>query len=337
MIPTDIWFQLFVFLHLDEWLHVLYLNKAHFYALKLKMLKFVTQMGKLRLENLIESETQMNNSEFWSRIRSVNGQVSGSIHLQVLLGKEKFKSNDMDIFIMENDVDKNTRKNHIQLYSVLHQFLFEYSTGLVSDNKFLTPKQRTLADKNVKMPNFDINDLEIIQKRYNPTYIIENVENIYQIKNIYTYTMKKRVRSKVPRLNIQVIALKNRQDHTETHSTFVENFIQNRFDFTISTSMYNGLRYKTCNLLDIYNRRLQLFDDYKLRISFFNESQERNHRKRVKKYMKRKFKLCDKFIYGDNLKLLRKDERNEEYFSKHVKINLQDFVQSHLNKRQKLG
>jgi hypothetical protein len=329
-------FEIFQFLHLDEWFHFLYLNKLYYQILKSKILQFVEKMGKIRLNNLIESETQMNPEEFWKRVRNVNGQVTGSIHLQVLLGKNKFKSHDMDIFIMENEIDKSKRENHTKNYSGLHQFLFQHATGMVSDNNFLTDKQRKSADRNIHLPNLDIaDDLHIIQKEYEPACIVEEVGNIYHIKNVYTYKMMKKSRNKLPRLNIQVITL---QYPEQNISEFVADYIRKRFDFSISTSMYNGHIYKICNVIDIYNRNLRLSEDYKLRIMFFSESQEKNHKKRVLKYTRRHFK-SDELIYGEYLKLLCKDNTYGDFQCRRIKISLQDFVASHNipNKRQKIA
>jgi hypothetical protein len=332
--------EIFQFLHLDEWFHFLYLNKLYYLLLKSKILPFVARMGKIRLNNLIESETQMNLEEFWKRVRNVNGQVTGSIHLQVLLGKNKFKSHDMDIFIMENEIDKSKRENHTKNYSGLHQFLFQHATGMVSDNNFLTDKQRQSADKNIHLPNLEIaDDLHIIQKEYESACIVEEVGNIYHIKNVYTYKMMKKSRNKLPRLNIQVIALQYPEQQNVDPYKFVSNYIRNRFDFSISTSMYNGHTYKLCNVIDVYNRNLQLSEDYKLRMMFFCESQETSHKKRVRKYTKRHFK-CDELVYGEYLKLLCKDNRTIGDFNcRRIKISLQDFVSSHniSNKRQKIA
>ena len=152
--------------------------------------------------------------------------------------------------------------------------------------------------------------------------------------------MKKKYRSKAPRLNIQVITLRYPEKKIGL-TEYVQRYIQSRFDFTISTSMYNGIKYKSCNLLDVYNRKLQLFDDYKLRITFFNELQEENYKKRILKYTRRKFNSPE-LVYGENLKLLRKDDTGFDLGRRRIKLSLQDFVNSHenscelSNKRQKL-
>jgi hypothetical protein len=339
---VNICLEIFQYLHLDEWFHFLYLNKFYNQILKRKMVKFVQQMGKNRLNDLIKSETKMNYVEFWEKVQSVNGQVTGSIHLQVLLGKHKFKSHDVDVFILENEADKDARTEVSKNFSILHRFLFEHSTGMISDNNELTDKQRKSADRNVRNINVkaETDDLQIIQKEYESECIVEEVENIYQIKNVYTYAMKKKSRSKAPRLNIQVITLQYHDNAAE----FVQRYIQSRFDFTISTSMYDGIEYQVCNLLDVYNRNLRLFDDYKLRITFFNKLQKSNHKKRVLKYTRRKFN-SPKLLYGENLKLLRKDDAGFDLGHRRIKLSLQDFVNSHRtmlmsaelsNKRQKL-
>ena len=122
---VNLYLEIFQYLHLDEWFHFVYLNKFYHQILKSKILKFVQKMGTIRLDNLIESETKMNLVEFWEKVQSVNGQVTGSIHLQVLLGKHKFKSHDVDVFILENEADKDARTQVSKNFTILHRFLFE--------------------------------------------------------------------------------------------------------------------------------------------------------------------------------------------------------------------
>ena len=291
---------------------------------------------------MLQVETQIDVSRFWNLVQNVNGQVTGSIHLQILLGTDQFKSNDLDVFIMEDEHQYQLRPDDFKNYTPLHSFLFEQSTDMISSaGTLLTKTQRKLANRNVKFGIIHVNELRIVEKKYESNCISQNVQTVYQIRNVYTYQMKKRFRKKAPGLKIQVITIRTPKmrpivQGTEDCKTFIASYIQSRFDFTISMSMYDGEIYKICNVLDIYNRFLTLTDEYQSRVTLFNDVQEISHKRRIAKYEQRNFRLFHKLVYGENLKFLRNDEGNSNYHEIKI-LNLHDFIDScQSNKCQRL-
>ena len=279
----DTIFYLLQFLHLDEWCNILYLSKSHWNSLNVYMKKFISCQLKERLENKI-TKLGIDKLNFFKLIQQYNGYITGSIHLEILLGKACFKSNDIDIFITAN--------NHA--FTNLHRFLYLYSTGTESivGNKWDPSEKVIEIDGGAGLVNFD----HVNAKTRYFSEIIREFTTKYHILNIFTYIISS--------CKIQIIIIgKTKNNNTNKiwktcDECDVKEYITTQFDMKMSMSMYNGIEYHLHGILDVYNRRLVFPDYFKQRVKFVSDHEKQRHLKRLEKYKNRTFKMVDVLEYS---------------------------------------
>jgi hypothetical protein len=169
-------FSILQFLHLDEWCNILYLCKSHWNSLSQHMLKFIKNATQTRLTRKL-TQLGIDTQVLFELIQKYSGQITGSIHLEMLI--DGFKSNDIDIFITSSQ----------GYFTDLHRFLYFHSTGEVSIpgkkcdfNLIDEVMQKTEQER---FQSFE----KLTCKKYF-SEIIREFTTKYEIRNIFTYIIQ---------------------------------------------------------------------------------------------------------------------------------------------------
>lgn len=214
--------------------------------------------------------------------------LSGSIILQVLLGKDIFPANDCDFFL------PMYKREDPELYTPLHRFLYQLSTSRPS----IRGKPWTIADHNeelktISFPTVDDNIHPVSHKIRVSTY-----RDINQVNTIHDPRISIVIDYKMPSgIKIQVVSLASR---TVDDTALANAFIDKSFDFTCTMAKFciatresdeSKLTHLTLPpFSDIYQRRLVLRKEFERRMMFASPESIAHHRAtRVQKYMERGF------------------------------------------------
>jgi hypothetical protein len=271
----EIWFLVFEFVHLDEWFNTLFSCKTIYNHLKADILLFVKRCTKNRINEIIDNL----GNDFRNLMKENNAYITGSIFIELLLGKDKFKSNDLDIFM-----------NSKEYYSTLHRFLYFESTGIESIyGKSTTWDDYINISKRVHHKSIEKEDgiqleLSLYKDRMITTLAFKN-----HITSVYSYKLENR--------KIQVI--------NQNYLKNISKYIDEKFDFTIVKSFYNSHDHmKVSGVLDLYNRHLKTSNNYAQIVPFFSEHQIEMHKSRCEKYIARGFNTKENLRYGIYYKTL---------------------------------
>ncbi len=300
------------FLHLDEWCGILYLCKNHWNVLSPYMLKFIKNQLRERLKHKI-TQLGIDTNPFFELIQKYSGQVTGSIHLEMLI--ENFKSNDIDIFITSPTC----------IFTDLHRFLYFYSTG---DQSIPGKKWNDDISKVREVTRQEIiPQMEKVRASRYFTEIIREFTTKYEIRNIFTYIIQA--------CKIQVITIgKVKKDNTNKiwklcEECDIKEYITTQFDMEMSMSMYDGIDYKLHGLLNVYNRHLIFPEYFKQRVMFVSNYEKKRHLRRLKKYETRGFKIIEPLqysLYENEIHCVKEDQE----------LPISEVIEIIQNKRQKI-
>ncbi len=227
------------------------------------------------------NECGINAQDFFDVVRRDKAIVAGSIHLEILLGKDSFKAQDIDIFVMR-------KRDEPFPFTTLHRFLFEHSTGLVSSPDIaLTPFERFEADRHVKSVNVEnIESPNMMKYTYTngEQRLFCNPASGPKIMSVFNYTVNSTV--------FQLITLN--ADAVNADEFDLDKYVCEWFDFRACTSTYDGKNYKLRFLSDVVERALVLNGDFTQRAMMFSEDKADRHKARIGKYLARGFKPHNK-------------------------------------------
>lgn len=300
-LPLVLWTLVFEFGNLDDWLNVMYLSRHHFKLLKPQMFKFIKITMKQRLLKYVNDVEDFDSNNFWQLLQKYNGQITGSIHLQLLLGSDQFESHDVDVFI--------ARENNY-FFSELHQFLYERSTGYISKpDHVLTDHQRKKAAKFVHTcENPDIITDQPIEVTYSDVNVkMRCFKSSHKICGVYEY--------KIENVTFQVITMVeyDEKQHSKKCSN-IPQFIENSFDIECCKSRFNGDKLVIRNVVDVYQRKLAISQEYQQYVKFFNCFQTERHQNRIQKYVNRRFTLVSKLHYGQfYFSMIQANDKKRKY------------------------
>jgi hypothetical protein len=274
------------FASLDEWVRVAWLSRSHWAKLKVILPKWMGVQVQARLNSLLTS--QLDVQQFWKYVQESGGYVSGSIHLQLLLGVDKFRANDVDVFITSSSDD----------FTNLHRFLFRISTGMVSEEtRSLTVEELARARKCV-----ECNPLDRFTEEAPRIVAWDYAHDMwwtcpakFDVRHVYTYHINE--------LKIQVITVCQKEfprTRSETRRCILE-----RFDICSAMSMCNNQNTYLHSVMDVFRRTLTFSKSFLLRAQFFDSAQSEVYKKRTQKYLDRKFTFDTNPDYGRFNKKIR--------------------------------
>lgn len=275
------------FLYLQDIYSILTLSKKLHQKSKyiLKTLN-IKQLFQSNMDQLLEG-CGLNLKEFYLLLQKESGIITGSIHIENLLGQDTFQANDIDVFVKKSD------KN--QMYSPLHQYIFEVSTGYKSHPSIHYTKKvyKEYRQKIKRSLTELLVEPEFQKHEYKNGLSFYNAKANWSICSVETYKMPKNNR------NIQIITLLTDPNlHFFDQRAWsldipLDTYVQSYFDFRCCTSTYDGQSYHLRFLKDVVYKSLIVDDNYLELAKFFPPTRELKHLERIEKYKIRNFKLCD--------------------------------------------
>ncbi len=218
------------------------------------------KMFERRLKQKI-SKVGIDVDRFMEVVKENDAVVTGSIHIETLLGKPAFKSGDMDIFVY--------RKDWATISPVVH-----YISQLQQRDgwQFTRPEEQ--------------NSCQLMKYFYT-----DGEQRVFcqdadmRIKNVSTFTFLD------SDFIIQVVELYNVRQFSDAVYTPIsmDDYVIDSFDFRCCTSTYDGVNYKWRFLNDMHNRALVLNGDFSEKAMMFSQQKTTSHKKRVRKYLTRGF------------------------------------------------
>jgi hypothetical protein len=238
-------------------------------------------MTQTRLTRKI-SQLGIDTQVLFELIQKYSGQITGSIHLEMLI--DGFKSNDIDIFITSSQ----------GYFTDLHRFLYFHSTGEVS----IPGKKWDFLEIHKIMQRTEQERFQSFEKLTSRRYfsaIIREFTTKYEIRNIFTYLIQS--------CKIQVITVGTiHKDNNNTRwikcdECDIKEYITTQFDMNMSMSMYDGKQSKLHGLLNVYKRQLVFPEYFKQRVMFISDHEKKRHLNRLNKYEDRGFKVVEPLPY----------------------------------------
>jgi hypothetical protein len=283
-LPNEIILHLLSWINLDDWAQWRLVNKEQTKNLS-HIHSWMLKICKERFWRLL-GQTNLNIERFTQVLQEQKGEITGSIWIELLLGKESFEAGDIDVFVLGKDWDPNPKTSWESTFTPLHQLCYEAATNLPSSKDIqMTKSQRKRARRVVSQQALEIHAMD----KWNiDEYEIDNLierssefSKSLSIRNVYEYDLGVK--------KLQIIGLLPLK-HTKAHYG-VTTFIQTQFDWKCCMGMFDGRRLKLSDVIGIHQRLLNCGDEYLKRAQFFYDWQRASHEKHLAKYRFRGFTL----------------------------------------------
>jgi len=242
--------------NLDDWYHTVMLCTTTHKKLRLLIRTFIQKQIQLRLNTLLADIFGPELNSFLSLLCKRDGCITGSVFIELLLGRDVFEAGDIDVFVQAVPFNG---------FTSLHRFLYERST-LKESTAGDSWKQKTQNSNGryIKHTSFHIESSRITM---NTGYDYD----AYNIKRVWMYP--------IGPYNIQVIEIQGR-----CHANIV-NYIRSDFDFDCCTSIYHAKTkiMSLCSIDMVMKRSLRCTVDFLKKALFFSKWSQDRHEWRVDK------------------------------------------------------
>ncbi len=182
LIPRDLLLYIFQFVHLPEWGNWRLLNKEQHQKVG-NLYSFMQRFVQEELQKLITCDY----FKFIKALKESNGCITGSIFIQILLGKDLFQAQNLNCFIENNNTNLTTalfeiyfnQKIKMISYASIHEFnTFLFETSLHRD---------IYVDSMVDFANMRITELQP-KKNYTLLSITKHfIENYFDFSICTSY------------------------------------------------------------------------------------------------------------------------------------------------------
>jgi len=281
---------LFAYVHLDEWFHWRMLSRAH-HAQTNNMGQIIRNILIQRLQDLIAIWLKLDIHEFWQVFVASKACISGSIFLELLLGQDKFKAHDLDIFVV-TDFLQGVLQNWP--YRPIHRMLWNImvKNGFVAANEIMRGE---LATSDNRASIGDGNALVCAYEDWNTSTLADVQISSNRIARMHTYTVQ--FQPCAP--EIQVVSLKSTSNVNDNDAVHViQHYIHENFDFRCCTNSFDGKSLQIGCISDIFNRKLVLMPQRQERILFFTQEMCTRYNERLSRYEAREFYLDQPYHFG---------------------------------------
>jgi len=286
----------FAFVHLDEWFHWRMLSRAHYHATQ-NMGRLIRMIVLKRLNTMVEYELKLDLDVFWNAFLVSKACISGSIFLELLLGPDKFRARDIDIFVVTDKLGKSPSPNwpFLPLHKLLVHKMEEHKGDLDSDADMYfgtDPAHHNRASTNGIFCIYDDH-----HTAESPLQLSEE-----RIARLHSYELQDS-----PAHILQIVSLQSK------HET-ADHYIQEGFDFRCCTSTLDGTRLVLHHLSDVFLRKLVLLPQREERILFFTEAMRDQYLDtRLRKYEERGFCLDRPYHFGRYASVLQPEVAKKHY------------------------
>lgn len=277
------------YVHLDEWRACLLLDKQRArWQIGAWMRKEVRRRMMQFLQGIFESSL----SQFLQLLQVSRGWISGSVFVQLLLGADRFKAGDLDVFVPKN-------KLSTEWHTPLERLLFECSTGLPSaQGRVLSSRERGGVNKLVRARASERNQEHFEFESY-------EVMNTCMVLRVSRSRIKSLCNYKIGPQNVQLINLHSELDALDD------------FDFECCMSRFNGVELHLHEPWQIARRLLVPTDAFLQRAQFFETKDTLRHCERLTRYKDRGFQLAKTIHYG-----VRCEELDDFLGAEHAKFDV---------------
>jgi hypothetical protein len=284
LLGIHVWIEILSYLGCNEWKALIGTCRAMQLMLRPNFLRFVKRFAVSRLRNMLHF---LDFDYFTRLMRRENGEIGGSIHIQLL--NPDFLAGDIDVFVY------GTAKPG---FSPLQKYLFSECLNVES----LTRKFR---HQNVTHIYRDV-----LTDAHNAVGWPVSPNAIYRTRHLYTvWSIHNYVfvcppppwscecKGKCKRVTIQVVKI---LEDSKEHFTPMHKLIKHAIgDFSIVQSSFNGKCYNLYGIPDMFEKRLICSTEFRIRTTLFSKPYIKKHEDRVAKYEKRGFRLIEPLPYGE--------------------------------------